>query len=116
MGCSHAEAEDILLRQNETQPFFLTNLIRQTYDRRDDSTGKYKNYHVLFPVVGEILSGAERECTAERLMMRMTELGYRLEYFEPILRVARVYGLSASAGAGFGVERLVRAICLLPSF
>lgn len=113
-GCTQGEAEDILISQNTVHPFFLTNLKREAYDRRDDATGKFKNYDVLFPVVGEILSGGEREYTCERLTMRMHELGYNLDYFEPILRVARDHGLKSSAGAGFGVERLVRAILLLP--
>eukprot|EP00670_Eutreptiella_braarudii_P013866 CAMPEP_0174331412 /NCGR_PEP_ID=MMETSP0810-20121108/17466_1 /TAXON_ID=73025 ORGANISM="Eutreptiella gymnastica-like, Strain CCMP1594" /NCGR_SAMPLE_ID=MMETSP0810 /ASSEMBLY_ACC=CAM_ASM_000659 /LENGTH=344 /DNA_ID=CAMNT_0015447183 /DNA_START=40 /DNA_END=1074 /DNA_ORIENTATION=- len=115
LGCTQGQAEDVLVSQNPNQPFFLTNLKREAYDRREESTGKYKNYDVLFPVVGEILSGAEREHTHERLTMRMHELGYKIEYFEPILRVAKEHGLKSSAGAGFGVERLVRAICLLPS-
>lgn len=112
-GVSQNEAEELLIAENPTHPFFLTNLKREAYDRRDDATGKYLNYDVLFPVVGEILSGGEREFTAERLTLRMQELGYNLEYFEPILRVAREHGLKSSAGAGFGIERLVRAILLL---
>lgn len=113
-GCTQGEAEDILITENPVHPFFLTNLKREAYDRRDDATGKYKNYDVLFPVVGEILSGGEREYTVERLTMRMNELGYNLDYFEPVLRVAREHGMKSSAGAGFGVERLTRAILLLP--
>lgn len=113
-NCTQGEAEDQLVAENTVHPFFLHNLKREAYDRRDDATGQYKNYDVLFPVVGEILSGGEREYTAERLTMRMNELGYNLEYFEPILRVAREHGLKSSAGAGFGIERLTRAILLLP--
>lgn len=113
-NCTQGEAEDQIVAENTEHPFFLTNLKREAYDRRDDATGQYKNYDVLFPVVGEILSGGEREYTLERLTMRMNELGYNLEYFEPILRVAREHGLKSSAGAGFGVERLTRAILLLP--
>jgi len=112
-GVTQGEAEDLIIAENPVHPFFLTNLKREAYDRRDDVSGKFKNYDVLFPVVGEILSGGEREYTAERLTMRMNELGYNLEYFEPILRVAREHGLKSSAGAGFGVERLTRAILLL---
>lgn len=113
-NCSQGEAEDQLIAENTVHPFLLTNLKREAYDKRDDATGKFKNYDVLFPVVGEILSGGEREYTCERLTMRMNELGYNLEYFEPILRVAREHGLKRSAGAGFGIERLTRAILLLP--
>jgi len=113
-GMSQGDAEEAIILENPDYPFFLTNLKREAYDRRDDATGKFKNYDVLFPVVGEVLSGGEREYTCERLTMRMNELGYNLEYFEPVLRVAREHGLKSSAGAGFGVERLTRAILLLP--
>jgi asparaginyl-tRNA synthetase len=101
------------LAAEEPHPFFLTNLKREAYDRRDDSTGKYLNYDVIFPVIGEVLSGAEREHTYERLQMRMVELSYPLPYFEPVLRVAKEVGLKKTAGAGFGVERLVRGVLLL---
>lgn len=67
LGISQGQAEDKLIAENTVHPFFLTNLKREAYDRRDDETGKYKNYDVLFPVVGEILSGGEREFTEERL-------------------------------------------------
>lgn len=101
------------LAGEEPHPFFMTNLKREAYDRRDDATGKYLNYDVIFPVTGEVLSGAERECTYERLRMRMVELKYPLAYFEPVLRVAKEVGLKPTAGAGFGVERLVRGVLLL---
>lgn len=107
------DAVEKILAKTEEHPFILTNLKREAYDRRDDVTGKFLNYDVIMPVTGEILSGAERECTAERLQMRMEELGYPLEYFEPILKLAREEGLKPTAGAGFGVERFVRGILLL---
>eukprot|EP00906_Rhabdomonas_costata_P012915 RCo018550 len=101
------------LAAEEAHPFFMTNLKREAYDRRDDATGKYMNYDVIFPIIGEVLSGAEREHTYDRLKMRMIELKYPLAYFEPVLRVAKEVGLKKTAGAGFGVERLVRGILLL---
>jgi aspartyl/asparaginyl-tRNA synthetase len=104
---------EMLLAKEETHPFILTNLKREAYDRRDDETGKYINYDVCMPVTGEILSGAEREHTYERLLMRMQELEYPISYFAPILRLAKEQGLKKSAGAGFGIERFVRGILLL---
>ena len=67
----------------------------------------------VMPVIGEVLSGAEREYTADRLQLRMEELEYPLDYFEPILKLAKEEGLKPTAGAGFGLERIVRAILLL---
>ena len=104
---------EALLAAEEDQPFFLTNLVREAYDRRDDASGRYHNYDVILPVTGEVLSGAEREHTHERLLLRMQELGYPIAYFEPILRLAKEHGLRPSAGAGFGVERFVRGLLLL---
>lgn len=101
------------LATREEFPFFLTNLKREAYDRRDDKSGKYRNFDCIMPITGEALSGGEREHTHDRLLMRMKELDYPIEYFEPVLKLARTHGFKASTGAGFGVERLVRGILLL---
>ncbi len=111
-GIAVGKIEAILASELD-RPFILTNLKREAYDRRDDLTGKYQNYDLCLPVIGEILSGAEREFEAERLKLRMEELGYPLDYFAPILKLATEHGLTTSAGAGFGVERFVRGILRL---
>jgi asparaginyl-tRNA synthetase len=107
------EKVESTLANTLTEPFILTNLKREAYDFRDDITGKYRNYDVVMPITGEILSGAEREYTYERLIMRMEELDYPIEYFAPILKLAKEQGLKPSAGAGFGIERFVRGLLLL---
>lgn len=109
------EAEDIeaILSLEMDEPFILTNLKREAYDKRDEKTGKYLNFDICLPKTGEILSGAEREFDYERLKFRMEELGYPLAYFEPILKLAREEGLKATTGAGFGIERFLRGILLL---
>lgn len=99
------------LSKVETRPFFLTNLKREAYDRRDDRTGKYLNFDLCMPKFGEVLSGGEREWEYDRLKLRMVELGYPLHYFEPILRLAAEGKLRPSVGGGFGLERLTRAMC-----
>ena len=111
-GVDESDIEGILAKTLK-EPFILTNLKREAYDFRDDITGKYRNYDVVMPVTGEILSGAEREYTHDRLLMRMEELDYPIEYFAPILKLAEEKGLKPSAGAGFGLERFVRGILLL---
>lgn len=95
----------------EKKPFFITNLKREAYDKRDDDTGKYRNFDLCMPGYGEVLSGGEREWEYDRLKMRMEELNYNLDYFEPILRLAREGKLKPTVGAGFGIERLTRAVC-----
>lgn len=43
----------------------------------------------------------------------MKELNYPLDYFKPLLEIAKTKGLKPSAGGGFGIERFTRAILLL---
>lgn len=111
-GIPAKEVEAVLAREID-QPVFLTNIAREAYDARDDASGTFRNYDIIMPKVGEVLSGAEREFEYERLRQRMIELDYPLAYFEPVLRLAKEVGLKRSSGAGFGVERLVRAVLLL---
>ena len=55
LGLTPDQAEGALIAQNTDAPFLLTKLKREAYDLRDDTTGKFKNYDVLFPVVGEVM-------------------------------------------------------------
>lgn len=112
LGVEVNKIEKILALEQKT-PFFITNLKREAYDRRDDITGKYLNFDICMPITGEILSGAEREFDSQKLKDRMIELDYPLDYFEPILKLAREVGLKPTTGAGFGLERWVRGILLL---
>lgn len=91
-------------------PSILINIKREAYDLFDASTNKYLNYDVIFPHVGEVLSGGSREYEYDKLKNRMIELNYNLEYFSPILTLAEKNLLIPTSGGGFGIERLTRAI------
>jgi asparaginyl-tRNA synthetase len=91
-------------------PFWVTCFKREFYDREDtENPGHYVNYDLIYPQgFEEAVSGAEREWKYERLMSRMRKDGLNPEDYKDYLEVARRGLLSPSAGAGIGVERLVR--------
>jgi aspartyl/asparaginyl-tRNA synthetase len=107
-------------KQAEGKPFVLTNLKREAYDCWDTEIGKFLNYDLVLPPVGEnpypieCLSGAERTRSLSDLEDRMQELEYPMGYFAPFFELFSSLddgaGHIACAGAGFGIERLTYAI------
>ena len=94
-------------------PIWVTNHEREFYDKEDlDRPFTYLNYDVIYPEgFGEGLSGAEREHEHPRILERMHRNKMELGPYGAYLEVAKAGLLSPSAGAGFGVERLVRFLC-----
>lgn len=90
------------------QPFWAICHRREFYDREDpESPGHFLNYDLIYPGgFGEGLSGAEREWEPERIRARIARDGVPHDAFRAYLDVGS--GLVPSAGAGFGMERLVR--------
>ncbi|MDO8339251.1 MAG: asparagine synthetase A [Candidatus Burarchaeum sp.] len=94
-------------------PVWVTNHEREFYDREDPARPfTYRNYDIIYPEgFGEGLSGAEREWEYGRILERMERKGMDLGPYAAYLEVARKGLLVPSAGAGIGVERLVRYCC-----
>lgn len=90
------------------QPFWALCHRREFYDREDPADpGHFLNYDLVYPNgFGEALSGAEREWEPERIRSRIARDGIPAPAFRAYLEVA--HDLVPSAGAGFGIERLVR--------
>jgi asparaginyl-tRNA synthetase len=97
------------------QPFWAVCHRREFYDREDpDEPGHFLNYDLVYPEgFGEALSGAERERDLDRIDRRIRRDGIPPEAFRAYLEVAE--GLVPSAGAGFGIERLVRFVSRAPT-
>ncbi|OYT28374.1 MAG: asparagine synthetase [Thermofilum sp. ex4484_82] len=93
-------------------PFWAVCFKREFYDREDpEKPGHYRNYDLIYPEgFGEGLSGGEREWQYDRIISRIRRDGLDLSRFKEYLYVARRGLLLPSAGAGIGVERLVRFI------
>ncbi|ASJ08572.1 asparagine synthetase [Thermococcus siculi] len=92
------------------EPFWVTDIEREFYDREDpDRPGHFRNYDLYLPEgYGEVSSGGEREWEYEVIVRKMKRAGISLEAFRPYLEVAKAGLLRPSAGAGIGVERLIR--------
>jgi asparaginyl-tRNA synthetase len=90
-------------------PFWITDHYREFYDKEDPITKKHINYDIIYPEgFGEALSGAERETDYKRIVEKMYERKMDFTPYVPFLEIARKGLLKPSAGAGFGVERMVR--------
>ncbi|NPA47627.1 MAG: asparagine synthetase [Thermococci archaeon] len=89
------------------EPFWVTDIPREFYDR--EVGGVWRNYDLYLPGgYGEVLSGGEREWEYDRIVNKMRRAGVDPSLFGPYLEVARRGMLRPSAGAGIGIERLVR--------
>lgn len=100
--------EDEASRELE-EPFWITDIPREFYDREVD--GRWRNYDLYLPEgYGEVSSGGEREWEYEKILGKLRGAGLSEEAFKPYLEVAKAGFLKPSAGAGIGVERLVRYI------
>uniref|UniRef100_UPI0026306138 amino acid--tRNA ligase-related protein n=1 Tax=Thermococcus sp. TaxID=35749 RepID=UPI0026306138 len=88
-------------------PFWITGIPREFYDREIE--GIWRNYDLYLPEgYGEVSSGGEREWEYERILAKISSSGLSEEAFRPYLDVAKAGLLRPSAGAGIGVERLIR--------
>ena len=89
------------------EPFWITGIPREFYDREVDGT--WRNYDLYLPEgYGEVSSGGEREWEYGKILSKIRSSGLSEESFRPYLEVAKAGLLKPSAGAGIGVERLVR--------
>ena len=99
--------------ESHIEPFWVVSHRREFYDLRQPyDLGMYKNYDLIYPEgFGEALSGGEREYLYERIRNRILEDDLEPELFKDYLELARNGLLIPSAGAGLGVERLIRYVC-----
>jgi asparaginyl-tRNA synthetase len=88
-------------------PIWITNLPREFYDFEDMNSGKWDNYDLILPKLGEVLSGSRREVEYTKLVSKMRRDNIQKKNYRGLLKLAREGRLSPSAGAGIGVERLV---------
>lgn len=93
--------------QEAKEPFWVTNFTREFYDFEDFETGKWDNYDLFLPGIGEVLSGARREFEYEKIIAKMDRGGVRKENYRVLLDMAKKRRLKPTAGAGLGLERIV---------
>ncbi len=104
-----SEHERYLVEKHFHRPVILTDYpkdIKAFYMKQNPDGRTVRAMDVLFPRIGEIIGGSQREENYEALMNRITELNIPEKdvwwYLE-----TRKYGSAPHAGFGLGFERLI---------
>ena len=104
-----SEHERYLVEKHFKKPVILSNYpkeIKAFYMRQNDDGKTVAAMDILFPGIGEIVGGSQREERLERLQKRMEELHIPQEEMYWYLDTRR-FGACPHAGFGLGFERLV---------
>ena len=107
-----SEHERYLVEKHFKKPVILTNYpkeIKAFYMRQDDNGTTVSAMDILFPGIGEIVGGSQREERMEKLITRMEEMHIPTEEMYWFLDTRR-FGTCPHAGFGLGFERLVQFI------
>lgn len=102
-----SEHERYLVEEHFKKPVILTDYpkeIKAFYMKLNDDGKTVRAMDVLFPKIGEIIGGSQREENYEKLLGRINEMG--LEGMDWYLDT-RKYGTVPHSGFGLGFERLV---------
>ena len=104
-----SEHERYLVEEHFKKPVILTDYpkeIKAFYMKQNDDDRTVRAMDVLFPKIGEIIGGSEREASFEKLSKRIEELGIPMKDMWWYLDTRR-YGTVPHSGFGLGFERLV---------
>lgn len=104
-----SEHERYLVEKHFNKPVILTDYpknIKAFYMRQNDDGKTVRAMDILFPGIGEIVGGSQREERLEKLETRMKEMNIPVEELSWYLDTRR-FGACEHAGFGLGFERLV---------
>ncbi|QXV65836.1 asparagine--tRNA ligase [Mucilaginibacter sp. 21P] len=104
-----SEHERYLVEKHFKKPVILTDYpkeIKSFYMRQNDDGKTVAAMDILFPGIGEIVGGSQREERLDRLEQRMDEIGIPKDELWWYLDTRR-FGGCPHAGFGLGFERLV---------
>ncbi|MFD2864733.1 asparagine--tRNA ligase [Mucilaginibacter antarcticus] len=104
-----SEHERYLVEKHFKKPVILTDYpkeIKSFYMRQNDDGKTVAAMDILFPGIGEIVGGSQREERLEKLENRMDEIGIPKDELWWYLDTRR-YGGCPHSGFGLGFERLV---------
>ncbi|MCL1938088.1 MAG: asparagine--tRNA ligase [Candidatus Azobacteroides sp.] len=104
-----SEHERYLVEEHFKRPVILTDYpkeIKSFYMKQNDDGKTVRGMDVLFPKIGEIIGGSEREADYQKLLNRIQELHMSLDNLWWYLDT-RKFGTAPHAGFGLGFERLV---------
>ncbi|MBQ6081174.1 MAG: asparagine--tRNA ligase [Bacteroidales bacterium] len=104
-----SEHERYLVEKHFGKPVILTDYpkdIKAFYMKQNEDGKTVRAMDVLFPKIGEIIGGSEREASFEKLNARIDELGMSHRTLEWYLDTRR-FGSCPHSGFGLGFERLL---------
>lgn len=104
-----SEHERFLVERHFGKPVIMTGYpkgIKAFYMKQDDNGKTVRAMDVLFPKIGEIIGGSEREADLSKLEARIAELGMKRTNLEWYLDTRR-FGSCPHSGFGLGFERLL---------
>ena len=104
-----SEHERYLVEQHFKKPVILTDYpkeIKAFYMKLNDDGKTVRAMDVLFPQIGEIIGGSEREESYDKLMARINELNIPMKDMWWYLDTRR-FGTCPHSGFGLGFERLI---------
>lgn len=104
-----SEHERYLVEKHFKKPVIMTDYpkeIKAFYMKQNDDGRTVRGMDVLFPKIGEIIGGSERESSLEKLEARISELGMKRDTLEWYLDTRR-FGSAPHSGFGLGFERLL---------
>ncbi len=109
-GCDlQAEHERYLVEKHFSKPVILTDYprdIKAFYMKQNDDGKTVRGMDVLFPRIGEIIGGSQREEDYDKLVRRMREMNVPEQELWWYLDT-RKFGTAVHSGFGLGFERLV---------
>lgn len=104
-----SEHERYLVEKHFKKPVIMTDYpkeIKAFYMKQNEDGKTVRGMDVLFPKIGEIIGGSERESSLEKLETRINELGMSHNTLEWYLDTRR-FGSAPHSGFGLGFERLL---------
>lgn len=104
-----SEHERYLVERHFKKPVILTDYpkdIKAFYMKQNEDGKTVRAMDVLFPKIGEIIGGSEREASLEKLDARINELGMSRKGLEWYVDTRR-FGSCPHSGFGLGFERLL---------
>ncbi|MBP3235440.1 MAG: asparagine--tRNA ligase [Bacteroidales bacterium] len=104
-----SEHERFLVERHFGKPVILTDFpkdIKAFYMKQNEDGKTVRGMDVLFPKIGEIIGGSEREASLEKLEKRIDELHMSRKNLEWYIDTRR-FGTVPHSGFGLGFERLL---------
>lgn len=104
-----AEHERYLVEEHFKRPVIITDYpkeIKAFYMKKNDDGKTVKAMDVLFPRIGEVIGGSQREEDQDKLLARIREMGINEKGLWWYLDT-RKFGTAPHSGFGLGFERLL---------